>query len=194
MSASAANQMLHDKFIASQIHEDVIEPTPTEATAQKKRVIAISVDNGPDSSHALSWVLDHLVSSDGNDELCLINVRPFAVPANFLTMTGLEGPIPSVEFNENYIDAVEQGNRDESHQLLTQLGQRALDRGIAVRGIALRGSPKEEILTKIEEMKPDMLVVGCRGLNPIKSLFLGSTSNYLVQHSTIPVVVVKRNV
>jgi len=36
-----------------------------------------------------------------------------------------------------------------------------------------------------------MIVVGARGVNPITRVLLGSTSNYVLSHSKIPVLVVK---
>ncbi|EFA78091.1 hypothetical protein PPL_08739 [Heterostelium album PN500] len=48
----------------------------------------------------------------------------------------------------------------------------------------------EAVMQAIEIIKPDMVVVGTRGLNKLKRIILGSTSNYLINNSTIPVLVV----
>ena len=37
----------------------------------------------------------------------------------------------------------------------------------------------------------DMLVMGNRGLNAIQELVMGSVSHKVVQHSTVPVLIVK---
>ena len=48
-----------------------------------------------------------------------------------------------------------------------------------------------DIVNFSKKGKYDMIVIGARGLNPIKKILLGSTSNYVLSHSKIPVLVVK---
>ncbi|KAI9332386.1 hypothetical protein BDR26DRAFT_1010599 [Obelidium mucronatum] len=182
---SPANKAVIDKYVAPKVHEEVVPST----TQEHKRVIAVAVDSSPDAEYAFQWALLHLVNP--NDQVCLINVRPFAVDGNFGRSLELY-PAFSHEYNEEYVDAIENYNRDESHSLLKKYGSQVLAKGAMCRGIALRGNPKEEILTKVNEIKPDMLVVGCRGLSPLKTMFLGSLSHYLIQHAPIPVIVPKR--
>lgn len=39
--------------------------------------------------------------------------------------------------------------------------------------------------------KPDVLIVGSRGMGTIKRLMIGSVSDHLVHHAACPVVIVK---
>ena len=39
--------------------------------------------------------------------------------------------------------------------------------------------------------KFDLIVIGSRGRSSLKSMFLGSTSNYVIHESSIPVLIVK---
>jgi len=48
-----------------------------------------------------------------------------------------------------------------------------------------------EIAQYASEKKFDLLVIGSRGMNPVKEVFLGSVANYTVHKSKIPVLVVK---
>eukprot|EP00211_Chloroparvula_japonica_P009286 CAMPEP_0119127944 /NCGR_PEP_ID=MMETSP1310-20130426/6290_1 /TAXON_ID=464262 /ORGANISM="Genus nov. species nov., Strain RCC2339" /LENGTH=155 /DNA_ID=CAMNT_0007118233 /DNA_START=127 /DNA_END=594 /DNA_ORIENTATION=+ len=49
---------------------------------------------------------------------------------------------------------------------------------------------REAILTMAEKEKVDMIVVGSRGLSALSRFVLGSTSQYLVNHADVPVLVV----
>ncbi|GJJ13199.1 hypothetical protein Clacol_007450 [Clathrus columnatus] len=44
----------------------------------------------------------------------------------------------------------------------------------------------------VDFIAPTMLIVGSRGLNKIKGILLGSTSHYLIQKSSVPVMVARR--
>jgi nucleotide-binding universal stress UspA family protein len=52
------------------------------------------------------------------------------------------------------------------------------DKKIKVRGVALKGDPREEIVHKVGEVKADILVIGSRGMGMLKRTFLGSTSDH----------------
>lgn len=55
----------------------------------------------------------------------------------------------------------------------------------------LYGDPATEILSYMKANPTDMLVMGNRGLNAIQELVMGSVSHKVVQHSTVPVLIVK---
>lgn len=52
------------------------------------------------------------------------------------------------------------------------------------------GRPGEQIVAAAENRLCDLIVLGSRGLGPIRSALLGSTSNYVLHHSSCPVLVV----
>lgn len=51
------------------------------------------------------------------------------------------------------------------------------------------GEPGETIVKKAEEIGAELIVVGCRGLGQIRRTFLGSVSDYVLHHSSVPVFV-----
>ena len=53
------------------------------------------------------------------------------------------------------------------------------------------GHTGSEIVKFAEKGKYDMIVIGARGLGSAKETFLGSTSNYVMHKTKIPVLVVK---
>jgi len=46
------------------------------------------------------------------------------------------------------------------------------------------------LLSAVDEQGSDLVVVGTRGRGAVKSLFLGSVTEHLVTHSSVPIVVV----
>lgn len=53
------------------------------------------------------------------------------------------------------------------------------------------GSPAYHILEHAKEYNCDLIIMGSRGLDGIKELFLGSVSHAVVQHAKVPVLIVK---
>ncbi len=53
------------------------------------------------------------------------------------------------------------------------------------------GSPGPVLLNMAEEQKCDLVVMGSRGLGPLKGIFMGSVSSYLVSRAKCPVLIVK---
>ncbi len=53
------------------------------------------------------------------------------------------------------------------------------------------GHTGSEIVKHAEQGKYDMIVIGARGMGATKETFLGSTSNYVMHKTKIPVLVVK---
>ncbi len=51
-------------------------------------------------------------------------------------------------------------------------------------------NPAVELIKVANDEHADLIVTGSRGLGKIGALFLGSVSNYLIQNSNIPVLVV----
>lgn len=54
-----------------------------------------------------------------------------------------------------------------------------------------KGSPAKEILDFADKVDADLIVIGSRGLGPIREFILGSVSHNVVQHAKIPVLVIK---
>jgi nucleotide-binding universal stress UspA family protein len=57
--------------------------------------------------------------------------------------------------------------------------------------VTSRGYPAHSILEYAQENHCDLIVIGSRGLGPIREFFLGSVSHNVVQNSKVPVLIVK---
>jgi nucleotide-binding universal stress UspA family protein len=62
---------------------------------------------------------------------------------------------------------------------------------IAVKSVFEVGSPGPAVLSVAKKYNADLIVMGSRGLGPLKGLFMGSVSSYVVTHSVCAVLIVK---
>jgi len=60
-----------------------------------------------------------------------------------------------------------------------------------VRKVVLSGRPVDEILKFREHRNIDLIVMGARGLSPLESLLLGSTTDRIIRQAPCPVTVVR---
>lgn len=66
------------------------------------------------------------------------------------------------------------------------------DHGVeVVQTDVVQGQPAHVILGVVESIKPDVIVLGARGMSTWQGLLLGSTSMAVVQRAEVPVLVVK---
>lgn len=64
--------------------------------------------------------------------------------------------------------------------------------GLDVTHAVLRGQPADAILDWIDRHRPDLVIVGNRGVSPIERTLLGSVSAALIDRSPVPVLVARR--
>lgn len=67
--------------------------------------------------------------------------------------------------------------------------ERARMRGMEAEFLLWTGEPGQSIVAAAEAERADLIVVGTRGLDDEGRFVLGSVSNYVVYHSTCPVLV-----
>jgi nucleotide-binding universal stress UspA family protein len=78
--------------------------------------------------------------------------------------------------------------KKEAEQTLDQLA--AEYNGADLVKLMPEGHPREEILKAAEVWDADLIVIGTHGRSGLMRLLLGSTAEYIVRHSKIPVMVV----
>lgn len=88
---------------------------------------------------------------------------------------------------QEYRRALQQGAR----RVLEREERRLRDRGFVVRTACREGHAADEIVEACCEVKPDLLVLGSRGLGGFKGLLLGSVSRQLLRHAPCSVLIVK---
>lgn len=59
--------------------------------------------------------------------------------------------------------------------------------------VVIIGDPKESIIDRAIEIKASMIVLGTHGRTGLSHLLMGSTAEYVIRHSPIPVLVIPLN-
>ena len=80
---------------------------------------------------------------------------------------------------------------DDAERLATATSRRIDRPGLAATWEVGLGRPGSAILDAADRFQPDLLVVGSRGVGPIRSALLGSVSDELVEHAQCPVLVAR---
>lgn len=81
--------------------------------------------------------------------------------------------------------------RAEQDAVLSEALQIAADQGVRAESELLVGYPPKQILRLADEIGADLIVVGSRGLGPVKSVIVGSISREVLAHADRPVMVVQ---
>jgi nucleotide-binding universal stress UspA family protein len=84
---------------------------------------------------------------------------------------------------------MEEESKNAAHDLLMEIAKDFQAQKIHIRAIALVGDPRDALEQKINSLKPTMVVISARGLGAVKRFFMGSTSQHLVHHLKVPVIV-----
>ncbi|KAJ4793732.1 Adenine nucleotide alpha hydrolases-like superfamily protein [Rhynchospora pubera] len=144
--------------------------------------VVVAVDGSEESMKALQWALDNLRLRPGGEEVepgALVVLHVQSPPS---IAAGLNpGPIPFGGPSEVDVPAFTAAI-DAHQRRITQVN---------VKTHVVVGDPKEKICEVAANLKCDLLVMGCRAIGPIKRMFLGSVSNYCINHVGCPVVVIK---
>ncbi|MFK7823452.1 MAG: universal stress protein [Oligoflexales bacterium] len=95
--------------------------------------------------------------------------------------------IPETTFNEiiRYNDHL----KEQGEALIDSLLKEQTDCRFELNGLVKIGNAADAILEASEDMNPDLLVVGSRGLNPISSYLLGGISSKVLKYCKCPILI-----
>ncbi|KAJ4753274.1 Adenine nucleotide alpha hydrolases-like superfamily protein [Rhynchospora pubera] len=158
--------------------------------------VVVAVDGSEESMKALQWALDNLRLRPGGEEVepgALVVLHVQSPPS---IAAGLNpGPIPFGGPSEVDVPAFTAAIEAHQRRITQAIMDHALKicdgKEVNVKTHVVVGDPKEKICEVAANLKCDLLVMGCRAIGPIKRMFLGSVSNYCINHVGCPVVVIK---
>jgi nucleotide-binding universal stress UspA family protein len=92
---------------------------------------------------------------------------------------------------QSSLEELRQARHQRLDSILSKLEEELKPRVADIRHTAVLGHPSEEIIAAAGEAGVDLVVVGARGLGPVKRLTLGSVSERVLHQAPCSVLVVK---
>lgn len=154
-------------------------------TLADHRKVFFAVDSSEHAAAAVRWAVDNFLQKD--DALSLLHVAEFS-PVAAADPLGHGAAFVADLNNEQEARAKESGAA-----LLEATAKTCLHAVAKVHTVLLSASQgaKHAIASYCDDKKPEILLVSSRGLGAVKRFVLGSTSDHLIHHCSVPVLVIK---
>lgn len=147
------------------------------------RVVLIAVDASKQADEAFDWYLANMARD--SDVVKVVHCAEFHIDFSV-----------GMSFDEKSIKQMTEKMKAQQDKV-DQLKRKFVDRlrgKIKGEAFVLTGKkPGEAIIEAVDVHKADLVICGTRGLGKIRRTFLGSVSDYVVQHARCPVVVVRKD-
>jgi len=139
------------------------------------RTIVVALDGSPAAEKALDSAVE--IAKLASASLTVVGVVP---------LQGVYAPNPQLVVDE----------REEDRKFWAELVRRSADaarRGGApsVSTVVLEGGVVDQLLNYLDEHRPDLMVLGARGLSATRRLLLGSVSDAVLHHAPCSVLIVR---
>jgi len=156
-------------------------------TEGKRRRVLIAVDGSENSERAFSWYCNQIHKQ--GDELYIIHAHELpALPA---------APYPyGAPYYEEWQNLVQRSDSDARHLLelygmkCKELKNQNVLKECDFKLYKETGIPGEIICKCAKDENCDLVIVGSRGLGTLRRTFVGSVSDYVVHHCSLPVAIV----
>ena len=141
--------------------------------------ILVPIDSGSASERGLREAIS--VARDQGAEILLLHVVD-------------EWPVAAGDIAAVNLDAGSKALREAGAQLLKQAEEQVREAGIPVQTVLLEelGVPVGEcIVQRAHQWPADLIVCGTHGRHGVSRLLLGSSAEYIVRHTSVPVLLVR---
>ncbi len=143
--------------------------------------ILLPTDGSDNANKAVDYV--HELAKKFNSEVVLLHT--FEVSDELTRIVGKFDNILGQQLKD-----MEHYMTDYGKAILNKIKNEFEKDGITVKTIIVSAKPSHEIIKTIDTEKCELVVMGSRGLNTLKSILLGSVSNYVIHHTKCPVILV----
>jgi len=140
--------------------------------------ILVAIDGSTQSSHAIKALAHFGPATD----ITLIHA---------IHLPDLDHPMITPELRDEVLIEVEKRHRQEGERFLSAAKNDLAKTTTPVDTILQIGSPSHVILETAQSAHPQLIMMGARGLGPLKELVLGSVSHRVLLHAPCSVLILK---
>ncbi|XP_028554328.1 universal stress protein PHOS32 isoform X3 [Dendrobium catenatum] len=126
------------------------------------RRIGVALDFSKSSKLALQWSIDNLADK------ALIPLTELRLPEVVRQY--------DVELDAEVLDLLDTASRQKQVAIVMKI---------------YWGDAREKLCLAVDDQRLNSLVMGSRGLSPLKRILLGSVTSYVVSHAVCPITVIK---
>jgi nucleotide-binding universal stress UspA family protein len=149
--------------------------------------ILVALDGGDQAEKALEAAIE--IAKSGGAEIHLASA--YALPIVYTSTLSMEGIYPD---NSTVVETMYKIAHAQFEEILAAAAALVSSQNIPVFTEILEGSPGHMIIQRAEEKGVDLIAVGSHNRTAVDRFFMGSVSNYVVQHAPKLVLVAKENV
>lgn len=141
--------------------------------------IVVPTDGSVNSKRALEHAV--LLATSMQASITLVYV------ANIVSVISNFDQIPNAS---GYVTEQVALDMEEEGKGVLEEFSKEIPQDVEVKSVFEVGSPGPAVLSVAKKYEADLIVMGSRGLGPLKGLFMGSVSSYVVTHAPCPVLIV----
>ena len=138
----------------------------------KIKKILVALDGSENSFRGLDQAI--IIARNGHAIITGVYVTPLSPPAS----------TEQKAYIKNYL-------LKNANKFLKKAKIRSAQNGILFYEKIIHGDEGPRIVKFAHDKNFDLIIIGSRGMSSVKEIFLGSTSNYVLHKSKIPVLIVK---
>jgi nucleotide-binding universal stress UspA family protein len=154
----------------------------SRSTAMFKRIL-VPTDGSPLSEKAISSAI-HFASVNGSEVIALSVAEPQHYIYSALSDGSSIMPIEAHDYNQKVIAPAQ--------RYVAKVKAAAKERNVPCETVVTQSyRPYEEIIKAAKEFRCDVIFMASHGRNGLESLFIGSETQKVLAHSTIPVLVLR---
>ncbi|WP_289000840.1 universal stress protein [uncultured Megasphaera sp.] len=142
--------------------------------------IVVPTDGSVNSKRALEHAV--LLATSMQASITLVYV------ANIVSVISNFDQIPNAS---GYVTEQVALDMEEEGKGVLEEFSKEIPQDVEVKSVFEVGSPGPAVLSVAKKYEADLIVMGSRGLGPLKGLFMGAVSSYVVTHAPCPVLIVK---